>query len=270
MALHGLDFGTAFRGFDKLEYHAPSATLTATGNARSTYDAMPHQSLYMHHPTAIDLCLQTIMTSFYFCPPHFNHVFVPVHVEEATFMFSEHSEQNLKIVAKVDVPGRNRGKGDVQAYDSKTGRVLMDLRGVGWKAMDEDPTALTVRSARVGPLKAPYYRSIWKPDVDCLGDKYRTLFIHQELENGQQVKDMERLAALCAAEMLARLEPLGRPHRDYHHHYMKWLESAALTLSHESFGKNTWNQAEIDVLFSRLKGGYPDVDLMQSIKILSR
>ncbi|KAE9963242.1 hypothetical protein BLS_009498 [Venturia inaequalis] len=265
MALHGLDFGPAFRGFSKLEYHAPSATLAATGNARSTYDAMPHQSPYMYHPTDIDICLQTIMSSFYFCPPYFNHVFVPVHIEEATFTFPAHSAQTISILAKVSPPGRNRGKGDVKAYDSHTGQLLMDLRGVGWKAMDEDPTALSVRSVRLGPLKAPYYRSVWKPDVDCLGENYRRLFVQQESETSQQAKDMERLAALCAAEMLARLKSLGRPHRDYHYHYVKWLEFAAQTSSKASYGENTSNQLEIDVLFSRLEGGYPDVDLMKRV-----
>ena len=96
-----------------MKHHGPSRTTSAEGNARTTYRVFPYQSRYIYHPTAIDLCLQLIMSMFYFAPPYFSHMFIPVFVEDVYFAIPDTLTKNFAIVCKTEIPGRNRGTGAV-------------------------------------------------------------------------------------------------------------------------------------------------------------
>ena len=266
MSLHGLDFGDEFCGFSHVKHHAPSRTTVGQGDARITYKSMPHQSSYLYHPTAIDLCLQIIMLTFYFAPPYFNHVFVPVFIEDAYFATPNSVTKQFSIVAKTEVPGRNRGIGMVQALDCMTGQVLMDFTGVGWKSLDEDPTAYTMRSKAAGPLKAPYARSVWKPDINCLGPDVRKVFVHKETSCSQLIQDMERLTFLWSSLMLDSLEEGEKPTREFLINYVNWLKVVVGDEKAKELPAETPGQlAEINRLWSLHEASCPDLLLMKRV-----
>ena len=266
MGLHGLDFGTEFRGFENIKHHAPSRTTTGQGDAKTSYKSMPNQSRYLYHPTAIDLCLQLIMLTFFFAPPYFNHIFVPVFIEDIYFATPHTVTHQFSMVATTDTPGRNRGNGTVQALDCETGQILMDFTGVGWKSMDEDPTAYRLRSEAVGPLKAPYARSVWKPDIDRLGPNMRGVFIGQETDCGQLITDMERLVRLWSSLMLDSLENEAQPTKGFLTNYVEWLNVVTTdNKTNEIPLSNAERLAEVDRLYNLHEKACPDMQLMKRV-----
>lgn len=202
MARIGFVYGSEFQGLTAIS----SSTTDHVAVGEITNPKTHQEAPYLFHPTAIDLCLQTLLVAMVNgIGRNFAKVAVPTRIEEL-----EISRSSLKMDVKA---WKSTGSGALGVDCTADGKTVLRIRGVHLDPM-EDEGILTTSDRYAGA------RLEWCPDFDFLDV---SLLFKPPISTAEETILQEEIVLLCMLDSAERLRGLvtEEPHLAK---YRNWLE----------------------------------------------
>ncbi|MEE9397814.1 MAG: SDR family NAD(P)-dependent oxidoreductase [Methylococcales bacterium] len=176
MNARGLDYGPYFQGVRELWLNSDRSNVLAKIEGHK--DLVRSKDQYLLHPTLLDACFQTLLTTL---DEGDENIYVPVHIDRVHFYSSP--EKTFWCLGSIKRCQTGMIEGDLTLCDTN-GTVLVDIRGVRAKALTNNTDVLVNAHQWT-------YQFDWKQAElpDTFEKPERVLLFKDEGETGRQLVD---------------------------------------------------------------------------------